>query len=131
MRILPLMLLAPAIIAAAPDVPAEPQAPAPIGIANGTPRECLMTSQIRDTRIIDAQTILFRIGNDWFRNDLAVPCRNLGPSRRITQTTPQNQVCRGQAFQYFTATLPPPGVPLGSCIYGMFTPVTLPKGTLK
>ena len=72
--------------------PAAPQLPAQASVAEA--RTCLFVSQIRETKVVDGQTIDFRLrdGSVW-RNRLPLRCPGLNYERAFSYTTSISQLC--------------------------------------
>lgn len=105
---------------------ASPQQHTDIGTPTGAaPRSCINTQQIREQRVIDDRTILFRVGKAWYRNDIPSSCIALGSERAFSYRTSQgSQLC---AVDIITVINPSLGMSYGSCGLGKFTPVELAK----
>jgi len=142
--LLPLVLLAGA--AAAQDAPAgakivAPKAAAtpPADVGNnpadpmlggkdlGPSIACISTVQIRKTRIINENIIMFQVGNRWYRNDMSPTCTGLTPKMAIVDRAHGGQLCQGNIIDY---VLPGAAIGMGthqgSCMYGRFTPYMPP-----
>ncbi len=91
-------------------------------IPAGDPVNCVQTSQIRSTRVIDDQTIDFQMrGGTLFRNTLPNRCPGLGFERAFSYRTSINQLC---SVDIITVVVQGGGPQIGaSCGLGMFVPV--------
>ena len=62
--------------------------------AVGEPKNCVTTSQIRSTKVIDSRTIDFRMaGGKTYRNTLPQSCPGLKFEERFSYRTSINQLC--------------------------------------
>ena len=62
--------------------------------AVGEPKNCVTTSQIRSTKVIDSRTIDFRmVGGKTYRNTLPQSCPGLKFEERFSYRTSINQLC--------------------------------------
>ncbi|WP_417621073.1 hypothetical protein [Parasphingorhabdus sp.] len=60
----------------------------------GEPKSCIMRSSIRSTKVIDDQTIDFKMNNgDIYRNNLPSRCSGLGFEEAFSYKTSTNQLC--------------------------------------
>ena len=60
----------------------------------GEPKNCVTTSQIRSTKVIDRRTIDFRmVGGKTYRNILSQSCPGLKFEERFSYRTSINQLC--------------------------------------
>ncbi|TRW14679.1 hypothetical protein [Glacieibacterium frigidum] len=98
-------------------------AAAPALAVETAPRQCLSLPQIRNQRIVDG-AILFRMGRQWYRNDMSNACTGLKPSRSIQTRTPSTQLCEGDLVRVFD---PRVDITYGSCALGKFTPIDAPQ----
>jgi hypothetical protein len=119
MRFPALLLAAPlALAACAKEEPrtAQPMVPA------GPPVNCVQTSQIRSTSVLDDQTIDFRMRNGQvMRNTLPSRCPGLGFSRAFSYRTTVGQLCN---VDIITVVNQGGGPRTGaSCGLGQFVPV--------
>ena len=89
---------------------------------SGRAVSCLQTTQIRETRVRDDQTIDFYLRNGRvYRNTLPQSCPQLGFERRFAYRTSINQLCSVDIITVLR--LPPTGAG-PSCGLGEFQPVT-------
>lgn len=108
-----------AVPASAGSTPLDPGTP-----TGAAARDCLNTRLIRTTKIVDDRTLLFRIGKDWFRNDLPHGgCAGLRADRAFGyRTSNAQQLC---SIDTITVIDPGVGTTWGSCGLGKFIPVKL------
>lgn len=102
---------------ACPNLPAFAQED---DLIDRTPRDCITTSRINYTRVVDADTILFyMIGGTIYRNVLPQLCPGLQRRRGFTYAAPANgRLCDVDAIR-------PHGVNAGRpCTLGQFQPIT-------
>jgi hypothetical protein len=113
-----LALLAAGCSTAAPPALAELK---PIG----PERMCLQLQNIRNTRVLDDQTIDFYTRNgDVFRNRLPNSCPQLGFQQAFTYATSITQLC---SVDIITVIIQgQPGLRGASCGLGPFTPIARP-----
>jgi hypothetical protein len=118
MRSQPVVLLS--VIAALPLAPAMAQDDE----LDRSPRSCVSISRIRDTDIIDDESILFYMaGRRVYRNVLDRPCQGLERAGRFMYRTRSSQLCNSdtvQALQYWGQRISP-GM---TCFLGEFYPIT-------
>lgn len=91
-------------------------------IPAGEPVTCLQIGQIRNTRVIDDQTIDFRMRNgSLMRNTLPARCPGLGFERAFSYRTSIPQLCN---VDIITVVIQGGGPQIGaSCGLGTFVPV--------
>ena len=59
-----------------------------------TPRDCISTNRIRETDVVDNQTIVFRMrGGEYFTNLLERECPGLGRQKRFMHETSGGRLC--------------------------------------
>lgn len=111
-------------LALATSASALPSGSADIGTPTGeATRACIDTRQIREQRIVDDRTILFRVGKAWYRNDIPQACAGLRAERAFSYRTPSGpRLCEIDIITVFDPRL---SVSYGSCGLGKFTPVAL------
>lgn len=93
----------------------------------GDPVNCITTSQIRSTNVIDDRTIHFVMtGRDrMFRNELPFACSGLGFSRAFKHNSRTSQLCRVDTITVIQA-----GRRGATCGLGQFQPmVPVPAAT--
>lgn len=114
--LLPAALLGLAACADKPPRNAQTMIPA------GDPVQCLQISQIRNTRVIDDQTVDFILRNGTvMRNTLPNRCPGLGFERAFSYRTSIPQLCNVDIITVFVQG---GGPQIGaSCGLGMFVPV--------
>jgi hypothetical protein len=131
MRCLSLVLIGAALASCstAPE-PRSPQATAKLdkllaGRVAGTPRDCLPTYRSGDMITIDENTILFRQGSRYWRNDPQGGCSGLGSGNYalVTKSYGSSGLCRGDIGRVMDLTT---GIVVGSCSLGDFVPYTKP-----
>jgi hypothetical protein len=91
-----------------------------------TPRDCLILSDIRQTVVIDDQTILFYMRGgkkNVYRNYLAHQCPNLAREGRFAYKTPINRLCNVDLITVLEQFGPQLG-PGFTCRLGDFYPMT-------
>lgn len=116
-KILILPLLGAVAACAAP----QPRSAQPMVVA-GDPVNCVQTNRIRSTRIIDDQTIDFRMSNGTvLRNTLPNRCPGLRAADAFSYSTSQSQLCNVDIIRVLNTT----GGPRtgASCGLGQFVPV--------
>jgi hypothetical protein len=98
----------------------------PDATPDGQPRECLQTTQIRDTQVRSDQVIDFVTnGGKVYRNTLDYPCPQLGFEKRFSHKSTLNEYCSTDTI---TVLLNEGGLRRGAtCGLGKFQPVTLVK----
>jgi hypothetical protein len=91
-------------------------------IPAGEPQSCVQISRIQSTRVIDDQTIDFRMrGGPVMRNTLPNRCPGLGSERAFSYRTSIAQLCN---VDIITVVVQGGGPQIGaSCGLGMFVPV--------
>lgn len=119
MRILAPILVLPLLLAACAE---KPPRNAQTMIPAGDPVQCLQISQIRNTRVIDDQTVDFILRNGTvMRNTLPNRCPGLGFERAFSYRTSIPQLCNVDIITVFVQGA---GPQIGaSCGLGMFVPV--------
>ena len=111
----------------AADVGNNPADPMLGGKDLGPSIACISTTQIRKTRIIDDRTIMFQVGNRWYRNDIGASCMGLGPRMAIIDRPHGGQLCQGNIIDVVQPGAGQGiGMHKGSCSYGRFTPYMPP-----
>lgn len=100
-------------------------AAAPVLAVETAPRQCLSMPQIRDQRIVDS-AILFRVGRQWYRNDMSSACPLLQRDRAIQTRTSSTQLCSGDLVTVFNSQA---NFTYGGCALGSFTPIDPPEAT--
>jgi hypothetical protein len=119
----PLALASVALFAAGCTTAAPPELAElkPIGPA----QMCLQLQNIRNTRVLDDQTIDFIMRNgDVFRNRLPNSCPQLGFQQSFTYATSITQLC---SVDIITVLIQgQPGLRGASCGLGPFTPIARP-----
>lgn len=94
--------------------------------ASGKPRQCLPLRDVQQTRPAGSDAILFRTGvNQWYRNDLRIPCPGFRDDLTLVFRTPVGSVCALDSVDIIDAIS---RINHGFCGLGQFTPVTIPKG---
>ena len=121
LRLTPLIVAALALGACAQQE-ARPRAGQQTMVPAGDPVACVSTNRIRETRVIDDQTIDFvMIDGTIFRNTLPNRCPGLGFERAFSYSTSINQLCN---VNIITVINQGGGPRRGaSCGLGMFVPV--------
>ena len=94
----------------------------PAATPDGQPRQCLQTSQIRETRVRSDRVIDFVTnGGKVYRNTLDMPCPQLGFEKRFSHKSPLDQYCSTDTI---TVLMDAGGLqPGASCGLGEFQPV--------
>lgn len=124
------LVLTPIAGATAKEAERSPKAQAALdkalaGRVAGKPQSCVPIMQLRNTRIIDSQTILFEgNGGQIWRNDPPHGCPALAPQRTLVLRTSLSSHCRGDIFQVID---PPAHMTFGACGFGDFVPYEKPK----
>jgi len=114
-------LMAPLALAAEPAAPA-PDAKKENKLPEGALR-CVSLHQIRGTRVVDAQTILFEMGGKkTLANRLPRKCPGLAFEKRFAYKTSLNQLCNTDVITVITS------IGAGaSCGLGYFEPWVAPE----
>ncbi len=95
------------------------------GRTPGKPQSCVSLAEVRDSRIIDRNTILFEgLGGRVWRTDPPGGCSGLAPQRAIVTRSSMTQHCRGDIFHIVE---PPAPMTFGACSFGDFVPYTKVK----
>jgi len=83
-----------------PAARAEPANPLDDFQIGGEKKKCLHSYEIAETRVLDASTVLFRVGvRRYYVNRLARPCPELLVQRRFRYTLRgDNDLCKGDAI---------------------------------
>lgn len=87
-------------------------------------KDCLMGSRVNEQRIVDDQTILFREGSRWYRNDLAQSCQGLDPDKSLRARSFSGNICSGDPQ---VVVEPSSGFTYGACALGRFTRIDAPR----
>ena len=123
-------IVAPKPAAAIPpaDVGNNPADPMLGGKDLGPSIACISVVQIRKTRIINENVVMFQVGNRWYRSDLPERCIGLQPSSGIADRSYGNTLCAGRPFSYYQpGEAARAGIIQSGCSYGQFSPYELPK----
>ena len=92
MRVIALSLSLAALMLGAAAAKTDDKVPA--ATPDGPPRQCLQTSQIRETRVRNDRVIDFVTnGGKVYRNTLDMPCPQLGFEKRFAYETSLSQLC--------------------------------------
>ena len=94
------------------------------GKVAGPAVSCLPTYNANDMRVIDEETIAFRLGsNRVYVAHMPGGCSNLGRANytMVTRQVGASGLCRGDIAQIVD---PVNGITVGSCVFGDFTPYT-------
>ena len=114
------------------DVGNNPADPMLGGTDLGPPISCISTVQIRKTRIINDHTIMFQVGNRWYRNDIVPSCMGLEPRSALIDHPHGGQICETNIFDVVQPGAGGgTGMHKGSCLYGRFTPYMPPPPPAK
>ncbi len=83
----------------------------------GERKKCVHSYQIRETRVLDSQSILFRLGaRDYYVNRMSRPCPSLAIERRFEyKLRGVNDLCKGEIIRVLDGS----GTGAG-CILGDF-----------
>ena len=129
MRIGLLLVGAAAIAGCAPTAPIgrTPEAHAQLdrllaGRVAGPPQACLHQLRSRDMITVDSNTVLFKVGSTYYRNDFnGQGCNNLGRpgAAMVTKSPAGDRLCSGEIV---TVTDTVNGMVLGACSFGDFVP---------
>lgn len=121
-------LLLTAAIAAAVPAAAEKTPPTdPMTLkATGESRTCIPTRANISTKQAGDSVLMFRVGSNWFRNELRARCPWMRDDRILIFRTPTTQYCELDPFEVVE---PVSRISYGICSLGRFTPVEVPKGT--
>jgi hypothetical protein len=91
-------------------------------VPDGEPMGCIDRARLRETRVLDDQTIDFIMANgDRFRNTLPYRCPQLGFNEAFGYQTTINQICNVDIITVIQT--PGTGVVGASCGLGMFQPM--------
>ncbi|WCT74692.1 hypothetical protein PQ455_05545 [Sphingomonas naphthae] len=92
----------------------------------GKPIDCILTRNIRETRVRDDSTIDFFMNNrKVYRNTLPYACSRLGFEERFGYRTTIGQLCSIDTITVLQTA--PSGIPGPTCGLGPFQPVTIAK----
>lgn len=95
---------------------------------SGKIRKCVAFSQIRDTQVLDDQTILFRSsGRRVYVNKMNRKCPRLMYEERFAYRSPTGQLCRGEIISVLDSF----GQTWASCSLGDFQEYTRKKADKK
>ena len=128
MRIGLLLIGAAAVAGCAPAAPVERTAEAQThldkvlaGRVAGPPQNCLNQFRTRDMITIDDNTVLFKVGSTYYRNDFrSEGCSQLSrPGSAMVTKSPTTQLCSGDII---TINDTASGMMLGACSFGEFVP---------
>jgi len=90
------------------------------GRAEGEPRSCVRQQDVRNTRSVGGNTILFDgPGGIVYVNQASGSCPRIQPWHAIRHRTINNSICSGELIRVFD---PQTGVEYGGCSLGEFTP---------
>jgi hypothetical protein len=105
---------------------AETDDTVPAATPDGPPRQCLQTTQIRETRVRSDQVIDFITnGGKVYRNTLDMPCPQLGFEKRFSHKSSLDQYCSTDTI---TVLMQAGGLqPGATCGLSEFQPVKLVK----
>ena len=120
-------LIALTLIAALPVMPAAAAKRDPvIATPIGKPISCVITRNIRETRVRDDSTIdFYMLNRKVYRNTLPVSCPRLGFEERFAYRTSIGQLCSVDTITVLSTA--PAGIPGPTCGLGEFVPVTIAK----
>lgn len=129
MRIGLLFVGAAAVAGCAPTAPVERTAEARThldkvlaGRVAGPPQNCINQFRARDMITIDDNTVVFKVGSSYYRNDFrGTGCSQLSRpgAAMVTRTPSGTQLCSGDIV---TVNDTASGMMLGSCAFGEFVP---------
>ena len=124
MRVIALSLSLAALMLGAAAAKTDDKVPA--ATPDGPPRQCLQTSQIRETRVRNDRVIDFVTnGGKVYRNTLDMPCPQLGFEKRFSHKSPLDQYCSTDTI---TVLMQAGGLqPGATCGVSEFQPVKLVK----
>lgn len=127
-RLTPAVLLLCATLAVGGPALAEKTPPTdPMTLkVTGESRTCIPARSNVSTKPAGEAVLMFRFGNDWFRNELRARCPWMRDDRILIFRSSQNQYCE---LDPFDVVEPVSGINYGICSLGRFTPVEVPKGT--
>ena len=90
----------------------------------GEAEQCILRSQIRNTRVRSDQVIDFEMrGSKIYRSTLPNRCPRLGFEEAFTYNTSINQLCNTEVIFVLETVGPPPPRRGAGCGLGMFVPV--------
>jgi hypothetical protein len=120
-------MLAAAIAASAPAAAEKTPPTDPMTLkATGESRTCIPTRANVSTKQAGDSVLMFRVGSNWFRNELRARCPWMRDDRILVFRTPTTQYCELDPFEVIE---PVSRISYGICSLGRFTPVEVPKGT--
>jgi hypothetical protein len=129
MRMTLLLVGAAAIAGCAPTAPVQRTAEARahldqllVGRVAGPPQSCIHQLRTRDMVTIDDDTVVFKVGSTYYRNDFrgeGCPSLSRGGSAMVTKSTGGERLCSGEII---TIQDTASGMMLGGCSFGEFVP---------
>ena len=129
MRIGLLLIGAAAIVGCAPTAPVERTAEARAhldqllaGRVAGPPENCIHQLRTRDMVTIDDNTVVFKVGSIYYRNDFnGLGCNELGRpgAAMVTKSPMGDRLCNGEIITIRDTVN---GMVLGACSFGQFVP---------
>jgi hypothetical protein len=95
------------------------------GKVAGAPMQCLQSRDMNDMTVIDESTVAYGRGSRVYISHMQGPCNGLGgTAAMVTRSFGAAESCRGDIVQMVEPTT---HTEVGSCIFGEFTPYTLPR----
>ena len=99
------------------------------GRVAGAPRNCIpLGSQIDGPTIVDARTILYRVGTRIYRTGPNAACPSLRPFTTLIVEVNGGQLCRNDRFRTID---PGSAIPSGVCLFTDFTPYEKPASAAR
>lgn len=97
------------------------------GKVAGPPMQCLQSREMNDMTVIDESTVAYKRGTSIvYISHMQQPCSGLGSGSAVmvTKSFGAAQTCRGDIARMVDPTS---RMELGSCVFGEFTPYTVPR----
>jgi hypothetical protein len=96
------------------------------GKVAGPPMQCLQSMDMNDMTVIDESTVAYGHGGRVYIGHMQGPCSGLGSGNAVmvTRTFGAAQSCRGDIVRMVD---PISHIERGSCVFGEFTPYTVPR----
>jgi hypothetical protein len=90
--------------------------------SDATTERCIPLQSIKQTKIVDDQTVIFYVGSKRYKNRLPHPCSGLAGADRFTYRTTESKLCNVDVITVLNQ-LGTDYMPGASCGLGMFEPI--------